>query len=200
MTTSKSSRKQDILDAALRCFNEHGVEATTIDMIRERSGASVGSLYHHFGSKESIAAAIYGAALQEHHECQLASLARAKNAESGVKAVTCAYIDWISKNPEKARFVIYSGRYLGNGEVAKALMADRRKRLTAILGWFQPYIDSGHLKKLPIELYGSLVTGPAHDYARRWLSGRAKADIRAYREIFAEAAWAAVKSDSGKET
>jgi hypothetical protein len=46
---------------------------------------------------------------------------------------------------------------------------------------------------LPSEVYASLITGPAHDYARHWLSGRARTDIKAYREIFAEAAWQALK-------
>jgi len=36
---ARSSRKQEILQAALACFTEFGVEATTIEMIRDRSGA-----------------------------------------------------------------------------------------------------------------------------------------------------------------
>ena len=40
---ARSSRKQEILQAALACFTEFGVEATTIEMIRDRSGASIGS-------------------------------------------------------------------------------------------------------------------------------------------------------------
>ena len=50
-------RKQAILEAALAAFLQKGVLATTIDDVRERSGASVGSIYHHYGSKEGIAAA-----------------------------------------------------------------------------------------------------------------------------------------------
>ena len=53
-------RRRDILQAALELFVRSGVGATTVDDIRERSGASVGSLYHHFpGGKEAIAAALY---------------------------------------------------------------------------------------------------------------------------------------------
>ena len=56
---ARSSRKQEILQAALACFTEFGVEATTIEMIRDRSGASIGSLYHHFGNRERIIAVLY---------------------------------------------------------------------------------------------------------------------------------------------
>ena len=51
----------------------------------------------------------------------------------------------------------------------------------------------GTLKRLPKECYSSLITGASHDYARLWLSGRVKSDIKTYRDIFAEAAWNSVK-------
>jgi AcrR family transcriptional regulator len=191
--TGKKSRKQEILDAALDCFAEHGIEAATIDMIRERSGASVGSLYHHFGNKESIAAAIFDEAMREHHEHQQALVAAAPDVEAGVKAIAYAYIDWVSANPEKARFVLYNRGVLAKGDENGALQTENRARLTTTVNWFRPHIASGDLKKLPLACVLSLITGPAHDYARQWLSGRSKTDIKAYREIFAEAAWNAVK-------
>ena len=51
---TKQSRKDSILTAALACITDVGADATTIEMIRERSGASIGSLYHHFGNKDCI--------------------------------------------------------------------------------------------------------------------------------------------------
>lgn len=192
MTTSKKSRKQEILDAALECFTEHGIEATTIDMIRERSGASVGSMYHHFGNKESIAAALYVDALAEHSDYQQQLLAKAKTAEEGVKSIAYAYVDWVSANPVKARYVLYSRGIIAKSDKGGELMERTRQHVAGVQAWFKPFIEDGTLKKLPLEVYGSLITGPAHDYARLWLSGRAKADIKAYREIFADAAWNAV--------
>ncbi|OWW20343.1 TetR/AcrR family transcriptional regulator [Noviherbaspirillum denitrificans] len=193
MTTTKKNRKQEILDAALACFTEHGVEATTIEMIRERSQASVGSMYHHFGNKESIAATLYVEALVEHHAWQQSLLEKARTAEDGVKAIAFAYIDWVSANPDKARFVLYNRSVLAKTPQADELKERTRKQYTEILAWFQPYVARGELKKVPQELYASLITGAAHDYARMWLSGRARTDIKAYREVLAEAAWSTVK-------
>ncbi|HYD80102.1 MAG TPA: TetR/AcrR family transcriptional regulator [Paucimonas sp.] len=191
--TKKKGRKQEILDAALHCFTENGIEATTIEMIRERSGASVGSMYHHFGSKESIAVALYADALDEYGEYQMALLARARDAEEGIKAIVHAYVDWISANPEKARFVLYSRGALAKSDAAGELASRTKNHVPEVVHWFKPYIESGRLKNLPREIYPSLITGPAHDYARLWLSGRAKTDLKEYRELFAEAAWNAVK-------
>ena len=193
MTTTRKNRKQEILDAALACFTEHGVEATTIEMIRERSQASVGSMYHHFGNKESIAASLYVEALTEHHEYQQSLLEKARSAEDGVKAIAYAYIDWISANPEKARFVLYNRSVLAKTDQAAELKESTRKHFAEVIAWFQPHVERGELKKVPPEIYASLIIGPSHDYARLWLSGRAKTDIKAYRETFAEAAWNSVR-------
>ena len=47
-----STRK--VLKAALSLFSRQGFRATTMRQIARRSGLSVGNLYHHFGSKETI--------------------------------------------------------------------------------------------------------------------------------------------------
>jgi AcrR family transcriptional regulator len=41
-------------DAALELFSTQGYGATSMRQISEKSGISVGNLYHHFGSKETI--------------------------------------------------------------------------------------------------------------------------------------------------
>ena len=40
------------------------VATTIFEDVRMRSGASVGSIYHHFGSKEGIAGALYLAGMR----------------------------------------------------------------------------------------------------------------------------------------
>ena len=42
-----------------QAFAEGGLSALSVQEIRERSGVSVGSLYHHFGSREGIVLALY---------------------------------------------------------------------------------------------------------------------------------------------
>ena len=59
-------RRREIIDAALACFTEAGFLATTMDDIRRRAEASNGSVYHHFKSKEQLAAAVYLTAISEY--------------------------------------------------------------------------------------------------------------------------------------
>src|SRR2546423_6897860 len=60
-----AARRQAILDAAMHLFATRGLRATAIEDICAASGASNGSLYHHFGSKEGIAATLYASAIEE---------------------------------------------------------------------------------------------------------------------------------------
>jgi AcrR family transcriptional regulator len=51
--------QQRILDAATDVFNARGFSAATMADIVDRSGCSIGSIYHHFGGKKELFLAIY---------------------------------------------------------------------------------------------------------------------------------------------
>ena len=46
-----------IIDAAVEMFNDGGYSSTGLGDIVERTGMTKGALYHHFNSKEALAAA-----------------------------------------------------------------------------------------------------------------------------------------------
>lgn len=196
MTRDEQTRekKRQILVAALDCFTRHGLGGTTIEMIREASGSSVGSLYHHFGNKEAIAAAVYLAGLRDFGVRARAYLAQASDAESGVKALVYANVDWISEQPDWARFVFQHRSTVAQGEAQARLGEDLRRFHQDALVWFAPQVARGAFKPLPLDLFASLIQGPTHDYARHWLSGRYSEPLQQHREILAEAAWLAVKA------
>jgi AcrR family transcriptional regulator len=51
--------QQRILDAATEVFAAHGFTAATVADIVAYSGASIGSIYHHFGGKKELFLAIF---------------------------------------------------------------------------------------------------------------------------------------------
>ena len=187
-------RRREILMAALSCFCEHGISGSTIDMIRERSGASVGSLYHHFGNKEKIAVALYSEGMSDHYSRLRMALEETQSAEQGVKSIVSTFINWIADNPEWARFVFYSRSQVAQIDKDEAVKQGNREHWSMLKEWFSPLVQSGSVKQLPPECYSSIIVGPAQDYARRWLSGRASTDIREYIDVFSDAAWLALRS------
>ncbi|MBH1971842.1 TetR/AcrR family transcriptional regulator [Moraxellaceae bacterium AER2_44_116] len=188
----KNQRKREILEAALTCFSESGIESTTIDHIRAKSGASVGSIYHHFSNKEGVATALYIGALEDHANQQFALLEQANSAEQCIKSLVYAYVDWVTANPELALFMQQARGYVLNGTHAEALISRNRERLGQLLPYLQRHHENGSLRLFPKELYNSLVLGATKDYCRIWLSGRAKTSPMEYREMLADAAWRTV--------
>ncbi len=196
-------KKRQILLAALQCFTEHGIAGTTIDMIRQASDMSVGSLYHHFGNKDKIAAAVFIQGMREFGELLRGYLAAVevsdvidprRKAEQGIKAIVYANVDWITDNPDWARFVFHHRSIVSKADDGNKLAGDMQLFFQQLLTWFKPSVRQGVLRSTSIELLSSLISGPCHDYARHWLAGRYKTPLAEHREEFANAAWNAVKA------
>jgi AcrR family transcriptional regulator len=47
-------RPQELLDAALSVFAEHGYRTTTLDQVAEAAGVTKGTIYHYFSTKEEL--------------------------------------------------------------------------------------------------------------------------------------------------
>ncbi|MBD9503909.1 TetR/AcrR family transcriptional regulator [Pseudomonas sp. BGr12] len=191
---ARPSRKDDILQAALACFSESGVDATTIEMIRDRSGASIGSLYHHYGNKERIIGALYLTGIGQYAALLDAGLEEAKSAEAVVKLFVTSYIDWVSTNPQWARFILHSRGRVEAGEMGEELREANRQQGRRIAELLAEHRKAGAFRALSAELFNSVVIGPTHDYARNWLAGRTRVDLIECREQLAQIAWDSVRA------
>ncbi|TDC91758.1 TetR/AcrR family transcriptional regulator [Actinomadura sp. 7K507] len=75
--------RTEILDAAREVFALRGFAEAGVNEVVDRSGASVGSIYHHFGSKTDLFMALW----ERHHEEQIA-IARQGVLEAQAAGVT----------------------------------------------------------------------------------------------------------------
>ena len=192
-SSAQGDRRQDILNAALACFAEGGLEAVSIEMVRQRCGASVGSIYHHFGSKEGIIAALFFDILAEQSLSVQAPLTKARDVSAGVKALVQGYMDWVVVQPVRARFLFQARSVVAGGPRADELAAHARERNLALLAWFEPHRRAGALADIPCEVMPSLVMGPVQSYCRAWLAGNTgMPSPKKYRDVLALAAWKAV--------
>lgn len=191
---ARASRKDEILQAALACFTEVGVDATTIEMIRDRSGASIGSIYHHFGNKERIIAALYLAGTAQYAALLERGFAEVSSAEACVKLLVTSYIDWVVANPDWARFILHSRGRVEASELGDELREANRQHQANIYQALAGYRDQGLFRPMPSDCFSSLIIGPAHDFARNWLAGRARTELADCNELFAQAAWESVRA------
>ena len=191
---ARRSRKDEILQAALACFTDFGVDATTIEMIRDRSGASIGSLYHHFGNKERIIGALYLAGTAEYAALLAEGFAQADSAEACVKVLVTSYVDWVVANPDWARFILHSRGRVEASEVGAELREVNRVNFRRILDALAVYRAQGLFKAMPVDCFTSVVIGPTHDFARHWLAGRTQTSLAECRELLAQVAWDSVRA------
>ncbi|KIL03704.1 TetR/AcrR family transcriptional regulator [Pseudomonas sp. S5(2021)] len=189
-----NGRKQQILQAALACFSEHGVDGTTIEMIRDRSGASIGSLYHHFGNRERIIAALYLEGIGQYAALLEAGLIDTLDAEACVRLFVTGYIDWVVEHPDWARFILHNRGRVEAGEAGERLRQFNQAHGERIAGVLRKHRHAGAFRELPGECFVSVVIGPSQDMARNWLAGRSKRPLAEYRELLAQIAWDSVRA------
>ncbi|MCR4510222.1 TetR/AcrR family transcriptional regulator [Pseudomonas sp. 32.2.56] len=191
---ARRSRKDEILQAALACFTEVGVDGATIEMIRDRSEASIGSLYHHFGNKERIIAALYLAGTAEYAAMLEEGFATADSAEACVKLLVTSYVDWVVANPDWARFVLHSRSRVEAGEMGEQLREANREHFQRIFAALSRYREEGLFKAMPVDCFASVIIGPTHDLSRNWLAGRTQTQLADCRELLAQLAWDSVRA------
>lgn len=190
----RASRKDDILQAALACFSESGVDATTIEMIRDRSGASIGSLYHHFGNRERIIGALYLEGIGQYAALLDAGLHEGMGAEATVRLFVTCYIDWVVAHPDWARFILHNRGRVEAGEMGEQLREANRQQGRRIAELLAVHRQAGAFREMPFELFNSVVIGPTHDYVRNWLAGRTRVELADCRDLLAQIAWESVRA------
>jgi AcrR family transcriptional regulator len=186
------ARKASVLKAALECFGELGMESTTVHDIQRRANCSIGSIYHHFGSKEGIAEELFLEGIQSLNRGMLKKVRSAPNAEESVRAVVDYYCEWSTRNKDMARY-LHSRDIDFSPEARERLHDIHRDYIIAIFTWFAPFVERGEMRMLPAETYVPLISGPIQEYVRRWLSGHHRSSPRKVKRLFADAAWNAVK-------
>lgn len=189
-----SRRRATILRTALDVFTEKGYEAASIAELCERSGASVGSVYHHFGAKHGIAAELYLDSIRATQQATIQALLAAKNAEQGIRALPDSYLGWCELNPRRAAFLLQFRHASFMASAEPRLDELNRSFLFLLHSWAQPFVAAGELPRLEPEIYAALVIAPSEQFARLWLRGQATTDMSKARKQLATACWHGIRA------
>jgi AcrR family transcriptional regulator len=182
-----ASARQRLLRAAVDEFTSRGALTVTLEDVRRAAGVSVGALYHHFPDKAALARAAYDEILGSFQEGFLGVLRAQPDAESAIKEGVRFHLRWVSSNRSAAAFLL-----AGRPEGAERLQRNRRF-FAETLAWWDTHVHYGALRPLPFDLINALWLGPAQEYTRHWLAGRARRVPSAIADELAEAAWLTVR-------
>ena len=192
-----ADRREQILLATLAQFSEHGLMDTTIAAISQRSGASVGSIYHHFGDREGVLYALYRQCFAVCFDQLKQAVQAETTAKAGIITLVSTYLAWIEAHPQHGRFMYEAsgGDLLLNHH--EQIMAFKGEFYVEIMQWMQPHIAAGKIIALPPWAYDVIMMGPAHEFARRWLAGMREMPLETAQTIIADAIWRAIQPSPG---
>lgn len=182
--------REQLLAAALECFLEAGVEATTLADVRRRSGVSNGSLFHFFPGREELIQAVWLHALARHHAALLPVFrGKSRKPRPVVRGAVRAHLAWVQANPRLAEFLLRfrSAIPAAPGETA---LAESRAFFRAVEEWL---FLQGWRGSPPLDVLVALWTGPANEYALHWLSDRSSQEPKGVASLLADAAWRALE-------
>jgi AcrR family transcriptional regulator len=155
--TARTSRRETILEAAVRVFGQRGYRATTVANVIAEAGVSRTTFYKHFADKHECFLATYELAVQRvlaavEAECEGRQLGGRQQPSRGQRAwleqVRCgltALIDLLVTSPELARVAVVEGVLAG---------AKGRQRQLATVERFAHLLDTGHEAEAAAEANG----------------------------------------------
>ncbi len=186
---------EQLLTAALRVYASSGQQGFTVNAVTAASGVSLGSLYHHFGSFDGLAAALYTRCLEQLCDVMVDAVRRSRTPRTGIRALVKAYLRFTVEQRDAALFLhasAYSGYLDGHAEEIRAVKEDR---FGAIAAWMRPHIEAGEFAPLPGPLIEVLVMGPIAETARRWLSSTYDIDLNEATRCLPDRIWRSLRPD-----
>lgn len=197
MTSKAEETRTRVLEAAARLFAERGLEAVSIQDIRDASGVSNGSIFHHFGSKNGVALHVYLEERRAYWDHAITAVeAHAGGPIDALGAAVRATLAYQEAHPERHNFMIECASSTwtrAHAEPVQALNAEFTKRF---LAWGAPHAMAGRLRPIDPQLIAALVFGPSQWLARSWLTGLTVEPPTHYADMLVELVVRALRPDA----
>jgi AcrR family transcriptional regulator len=151
----RPSRRDDILDAALAIFAEHGYDAARVRHIAQRAGVSDAALYRHYPSKEAVAEDLFATHMRRTAEAfETIATDTTMSVEERVKALAHANLAARAEQPNAHAFVLgHQHRFLS------ALPADFPYPIRILDALIVEGQHDGTIKPGPTRILSTLVLG-----------------------------------------
>ncbi|MDA8044836.1 MAG: TetR/AcrR family transcriptional regulator [Actinomycetota bacterium] len=194
---STGPRRRAILEATLDVFIEVGESGTFIQEVCGQAGVSVGTLYHHFGSKDQLIATLHYTLLDEYQSGAGPILAADPPAEAGIRSTVAYHVGWLVEHPRPATFLLqhpFAG--YRSTRIPADLLDANEQFLATVQSWLDRRMNEGELERLPFDVVVALLIGPVHHWVRGALyldpvKARAKAESAVV--ALADGAWRALR-------
>jgi AcrR family transcriptional regulator len=139
-------KRQRILDAAKRVFQDRGLEGAAMRAIAAEAGYTAGALYSYFPAKEDIYAAILADSLAALARAIREAAAKAGDPPSRAQVAARAFYDYYQSQPGELNLGLYLFQGIGPRGLSPALDRQLNGRLIAALNPIADAVGAlGHL-------------------------------------------------------
>ena len=142
------STRERVIDVVLEMLEEGGEVAVRIDDVRDRSGVSVGSLYHHFGDRDGLIVAAQLRRFARYAEAEIAALSTIVERAGDVAEFRRAIRQLTRRTASELRLAERWGRIgvLGSTVGRPALLHEVRAVQTRLTDEFQAHVAQGQAR------------------------------------------------------
>ena len=158
------TRRREIIEAARACFLRSGFHRTTTDEICREANITPGGLYHYFGSKEELIAAVIDQSAQTAVDRMRELISEAINAESAFRQVSQFFAQTMT-DPDIDNATRFELEVWVEGLKNERLFEKSRKAWTMRMAWLEALIKRG----IEDGIYDAEVVDP-HAFASLMLS------------------------------
>jgi AcrR family transcriptional regulator len=151
-----------IVEVATRLFAERGYDATSIEAVLEETGASRGSLYHHFASKEALFEAAFAAVETSIGERVIAAVADASDATEELRAGCRAWIG-LACDPVVQRIVLIDAPSILGWERWREI--EEQYALGLLKAALQAEADAGHVRADLVDVFAHMLLATMNELA-----------------------------------
>jgi AcrR family transcriptional regulator len=152
-----------LIDVATRLFAAHGYDGTSIEAVLAESGASRGSLYHHFPGKEALFwAVLEGVAARAGGQVEEAT----RDAQDPVAALRATCLAWIrlAADPVVARTVLIDAPAVFGWQRWREL--DEQYNLGTIRAALEYAAEAGRFERGHVDAFAHIVLAAANEAAQ----------------------------------
>lgn len=153
--TTKSERTRALIrDVALRSFRERGYDATTIRLIAQEAGISVGTTNYHFASKNDLVQELYLDVQLAHRDAVTPLLA---NTDDLVDRLALVYRTGLAELEPYHRFAPeFLSAAMSPRSSVNPLSAESTPSRETVIGVFRDAVTGAKKKSLPAEFQDAL--------------------------------------------
>lgn len=192
-----SSRKRidEIINAALYCFSEKGFSNTSMADICICSGASTGSVYHHFKSKEHLAAAAYLSGIEIYQNGILEIFSEEQSPQDCIFSIVRYHITWINDNQLLANYLFKTREQSVYMQTEERLFELNKQFAAGVSSWLKKNSRAGVIRPVALDIFIPLLLGPCQEYSRLLMAEKAATKPDAAIKEIAGAVWKAIRPE-----